>query len=142
MGLPLKFALGTRVAIGTIRYSPLRWIVRSVVSKWELNVEKPESRELYGQFAPSRVSLHAVYQIMELQKVLCPELHKISNPLLLLYGKKDITAPPFNANLARKLVASDVVETKFFERSRHILTIDWDEEEVKRTIVDFFLRFG
>lgn len=142
LSTPIKFTFGTRVKLGVVRYSPLGKLILSVPKDWSRAVDDPDAREVYKQLSLPRLPLQAAYQIADLQRLLRPQLHRVSNPLLLLHGGKDPTTPPFNAEVIKNSVSSDVVETEFYDRSKHILTLDWDREVVVSRIVDFFERFA
>lgn len=142
MSLCLVLRRSTRASLAAVRYSPLRWLIRSVGKNFTNSVARPEGREMYASFTAPRLSLCATYEILNLQKHIRNHLGEVSSPMLLLHGRDDHTAPPSNVSIVRHLAAADVVEAKFFDRSRHILTLDWDSDEVIRSIADFFERFA
>jgi carboxylesterase len=142
LSLPLKLPLNTRVPLTIVLYTPLKWMVKTVHHHFGDSAAKPEGREEYRSSAQPRISLNAVNEVMLLQKEVRAHLHKISNPIIMHYGMGDITAPPYNAKMLQRRVASDVVETEFYPRSRHILTLDWDADVVTDKTISFFERFS
>jgi carboxylesterase len=142
LSLPLKLPFGTRLPLAIVRHTPLKWIMKAVPHHFDDSVAKPEGRKSYKTLASPRISLDAVNQVMLLQKEVRAGLPKISNPILMLFGMRDITAPPYNAKLLQKKISSDVVETEFYARSRHLLTLDWDADAVADRTASFFERFS
>jgi len=142
LSTPLKLPLLERMAIPLVRYGPLRSIIKRIPKDLEKSVGDPDGRMRYEQLSLPSIPVHAVYQISDLQKNILASLHRFSNPVLLLHGKDDRVAPPFNVNIVRDAVASDIVESVIFEKSRHVLTMDIEKDRVAKTAVDFFKRFA
>ena len=142
LATPLKLSFIERVATPAVRYSPLRWIIRSISKDLRKSVGDPEGRRLYEEFSLRAIPSRAVYELADLQKVLIGNMQRISNPILLLHAENDEVAPVYNVDMVRKLVSSDVVESKLFPRSQHVITMDVEKEEVARSVVDFFERFS
>jgi len=142
LSTPLKLALLNRMAAPAVRYSPLRYVIKMIPKSPDKSVANEEGRRRYEELSLPMIPAQSVYQIMDLQKDLRANLHRVSSPVLLAHGGKDLVAPTSNVRLVKKLVASDIVETALFRRSRHVLTMDWEKEEVARTVVDFFKKFA
>lgn len=142
LSTPLALSWLERAAIPAVRYSPLRWIIRSVPKDYARSVGDREGRRIYKEFSLPAIPTRSVYEITKLQRFLAGELHRVSNPILLAHGKGDCVAPLKNVRMVKDLVASDIVETAIFPQSRHVLTLDVDREMVASTVVDFFKRFA
>ncbi|MFA4974351.1 MAG: alpha/beta fold hydrolase [bacterium] len=142
MATPLKFSWFERLAIPLVRYTPLRWAVKSIPKEVGLSVADPEGQKRYEELSLPAIPSRAVFQIADLQRELLPNLSKITNPVLLLHGLNDTVAPKENVELVKKNLSSDIVETIIMPNSRHVLTMDYDKDNVARAIVDFFERFA
>ena len=141
IGTPLHLGLKSRLAIRLVRYSPLRWVVKSVPKNLEDSVLDPEGRVLYRQLALTSIPCRAAFELADFIRVVRSELRRVSNPLLLIHGRHDRVAPPSNVNLVCNQAASDVVETAILERSSHVVTMDFEKELAARRKIDFFRRF-
>lgn len=142
MSTPIRLPLLVRIQLGIVKHTPLRWMIRSAKKKWDWSIDEPVAREEYKQLALPRTPLSSAYEILALQEELEPRLGEITNPMILLYGEKDRTSPPYNIDLLKRSVASDIVETATFKRSQHIVTMDWDKDAVMRQTLDFFEKFA
>jgi len=142
MATPLRFNWFERYAVPLVRYSPLRWIVKSIPKDINRSVADPEGRRRYEELSLPAIPTRAIFEIADLQRELIPNLSKITNPVLLLHGLDDAVAPKDNVELVKKGLASDIVETIIMPNSRHVLTMDYDKDSVARAIVDFFERFS
>jgi carboxylesterase len=142
LSTPIVLSNLERLAIPAVRYSPLRFIIKSVKKDWEKSVSDPEGRRVYKETSLPRVPVPCVYQICELQGVILRELQKMENPLLAVHAKKDKVAPPKNVSLLKNKVSSDIFESLILERSEHVVTLDVEKDIIAQKIVEFFLRFN
>ncbi len=142
LSMPFRFPAMTRMEIACARYSPLKWLLRSIRKNLANSVAYAEGRKLYANFTTLDMPVKSIFEIHDLQADIRDRIGGVSNPLLLLHGRRDPTAPPFNAELVRRGASSDVIETHIYDRSKHVLTFDWDREDVTRRVVDFFERFS
>ncbi len=84
--------------------------------------------------------LPALLSFLELRKVVRRELGQVTQPVLVLHGRQDHTAPPANVTLLQRRLGSRWIETRILERSWHVLTEDAERAEVGRLAVDFLSR--
>ena len=141
MATPLKLRFPESVAVPIVRHTPLKWLIKAVPKNYEKSVACPEGREAYAQTSLPMIPTKAIFEIADLQREIAADLGRIANPILILHGKGDRVAPLKNIDLVRRGVKSDIVEVAVFPRSRHVITMDYDKDEVARTTVDFFRRF-
>lgn len=139
---PFKLGLLPRLGICLTRYTPARWVVRRAPKDWEKSIADPEARALYEKLSLPFIPARAAFEVSDFQKELIKDLHRISNPMLLLHARKDRIAPISNVDFVKQHVASDIVETAIFKNSLHVLTMDFEKHLVANTVVDFFKRFA
>ena len=84
--------------------------------------------------------LPALLSLLQLRRVVRRELGRVTQPVLVLHGRLDHTAPPTNVALLRRRLGSRWIETHILERSWHVLTEDVERDEVGRLAVDFLSR--
>ena len=141
VGTPLHLGLKRRLAIPAVRYSPMRWIIKSVPKNFEDSVCESEGRMRYRQLSLPAIPARATFELADLARIVRAGLGRVSNPLLIIYGHLDRVCPPSNVDLVRQMTASDVVETAIFKRSSHVVTMDSEKDAAARTTIDFFKRF-
>jgi carboxylesterase len=142
LATPLRLSFLEAMAVPLVRYTPLRWLIKSVPKDMEKSVADPDGRVVYAQQSLPAIPTRAVFEISDLQRDIESGLGKIANPILMLHGAGDKVAPKKNIDLVRHGVKSDIVEVAIFPRSRHVITLDYDKDEVARTTVEFFKRFS
>ena len=142
LATPLRLPWIQRLAVPAVRYTPLSWVVRTIPKDLKKSVGDPEGRRRYEELSLPAIPVRAVYEIVALQRELARNLRRVTNPMLILHGRRDLVAPPSNVELVRRSVGSDVVETAIFPRSRHVLTMDVEKEAVAQATVDFFKKFA
>lgn len=128
------------LVIPAVRYTPLRFFIRSVAKNFEKSVCDSEGREFYRRSSFARMPSACVFQTQNLVWLLQKELGKIHQPLLLMQGRKDHLADPQGLLEIRRGVASSKVDLVLLDRSAHVLTVDCEREEVARRVIDFFER--
>jgi carboxylesterase len=84
--------------------------------------------------------LAAVLEVLRLQAVVGRELAQVVQPALLLHGRDDHSVPLENLTRLRRGIGSQDVETHVLERSWHVVTVDYDRDEVARLTADFLAR--
>jgi carboxylesterase len=57
-------------------------------------------------------------------------LPKVRCPVLIMHSRNDHTAPPENAHEIHARISSEDKEVVWYERSYHVLTLDYDKEDV------------
>jgi carboxylesterase len=82
----------------------------------------------------------AILGVRRLQAVVRRELASVTQPALLLHGRNDHSVPLGNLALLRAGLGSRQVETHVLERSWHVVTLDFDRDEVARLVADFLTR--
>lgn len=142
MAAPMKLSLSERVAVPLVRYTPLRWAIRAIPKNLKKSVGDEEGRKLYKEFSLPVIPSHSVFELVDLQKEVMKIIHRVSCPVLILHGKDDAVSPPFNIGLLKKNLSTDIVESRIFPKSRHVITMDAEKEEVAKSVVDFFRRFA
>ena len=142
MSVPLRLPFVSRFKLAFVRHTPLRYFVKYAPKDLSRSIENPEARVLYQDMCLPEMPIKSVYQISDLVRNLRPQLKKITNPMMLMYGLKDPISPIYNIDLIKRAVSSDIVETVILKRSKHILTLDWDHEEAFLRVINFFNRFA
>jgi carboxylesterase len=142
LSTPLKLGFLESIAVPAVRYSPLRWIVRSVSRNLKRSVSDPEGQKRYDELSLPKIPTGAVFQISDLQRELLSNMDRITNPILLLHGRNDTVAPKRNVELVKNGVRSDIVQSIILPNSRHVITMDYDKEDAARAVLDFFKSFS
>lgn len=142
LATPLVLSNFERLAVPLVRYTPLRFFIRSVKKDLEKSVRDPIGRLLYSQSSLPRVPVRSVYQICELQRIVKEGLCAVSNPVLLVHSKNDKVAPPKNVRMVEENISSEEVETMMLGESEHVLTMDVEKELVAKRVIEFFGKFG
>jgi carboxylesterase len=84
-----------------------------------------------GRVAYDRFTVGGISELLRLQTDVRANLHKIDEPVLLMYSEKDDLVPYSNAELIRSLLTgSRSVQIATFKESKHILTNDVEYEQV------------
>jgi len=142
LATPLRLSTLEAAAVPIVRYSPLRWLIKSVPKDFEKSVADPDGRDIYMRQSLPAIPTRAVFEISDLQREIESELGRIANPILMLHGAGDKVAPRKNIDLVRSRVKSDIFEVVVFPRSRHVITLDYEKDDVARAAVEFFKRFS
>jgi len=142
IGTPLRLSRLESVALTIVRYSPLRFMIKSIPKDLTKSVADPEGRKRYELMSLPRLPVHAVHELTKLQCEVAKGLQKISHPLLVMHGREDKVAPLFNADILRNSVSSKIVESVILNGCKHVLTMDYERVRVAKTALYFFKRFA
>jgi carboxylesterase len=88
----------------------------------------------------SAMPLAAVLELLRLRAAVRGELRRVTQPALLLHGRNDHSVPVVNLELLARKLGSRQVEMHVLERSWHVVTVDYDREEVARLAIGFLDR--
>lgn len=103
----------------------IRRVVRSLPGVGN-DIANPDLREIvYDRFPTS-----AAHFMLKQVKKARMGLPSVTAPILIMHGRHDETVPPFNAQLIYDTVASTNKELVWLDRSKHVITLDHDREEV------------
>jgi carboxylesterase len=69
-------------------------------------------------------------------------LPQVTCPLLLIYSRKDHVVPFANMAHIAARVRSSVVRTQVLERSDHVITVDYDRDQVRDEVLAFARELG
>jgi len=84
--------------------------------------------------------LSAVLELLRLQALVRDEIGRVTQPVLLLHGRHDHSVPLANLQLALRGLGSHAIEAHVLERSWHVVTLDYDRDQVARLTADFLGR--
>jgi carboxylesterase len=84
--------------------------------------------------------LSALLELIRLQKTVRGELARVRAPALLLHGRHDHSVPVADLERLRAGLGSRHVETRVLERSRHVVTLDYDRDQVATLAAEFLAR--
>lgn len=106
-----------------------------------------EEQTRRGEAAIGRVrynqwSTSAVYELVELARQADAFLPFVSQPLQLIYSRKDATVPLDHADYIARRVASQAIERQTLEMSGHILPQDSERETVFQQVAMFVQRYA
>jgi carboxylesterase len=138
-GTPLR--LGDARARWLPLLARLPWVARRYA-----RIPKPDGPDIADPAARAAstdyraMPLAAVLQLLALQAVVRREVGRVAQPVLLLHGRHDHSAPLANVDLLRQRLGSRDVQTHVLERSWHVITLDYDREEVARLAGEFLAR--
>jgi len=157
LGLHLAAARPTEVAALVLCGTPLRlsgaglrWLpllarIPWIARRWAI-IPKPGGPDIADPAvrAASRsyraMPLSAVLELLRFQAVVRGEIGRVTQPALLLHGRHDHSVPLANLELARRSLGSRLIESHVLERSWHVVTLDYDRDEVARLAADFLTR--
>ncbi|MFN2390212.1 MAG: alpha/beta hydrolase [Actinomycetota bacterium] len=77
-----------------------------------------------------RIPTSAIHQMLRVTKRARAALGSITVPVLVVHGRNDHTAKPFNARLVYDSVASTDKELVWLDRSYHVLPFDHDRDQL------------
>jgi carboxylesterase len=90
------------------------------------DIADPDARELAYERLPTAAA-HAMLRFVKRARAALPA---VRCPLLVMHGRHDGTVAPGNAEVIARSVSSRDVELVWLERSRHVVTLDYDRDEV------------
>lgn len=93
----------------------------------------PDSRELCYEKVPTGAALH----VLRFTKSVRESLGDVTCPILVLHSHSDHTAHPSNAEFIHSRVASTDKQLVWLDRSYHVLTLDYDKQEVFERTYEF-----
>jgi len=138
---------GTPLELGGtgVRWLPLLARIPCIARRWA-TIPKPGGPDIADPAvrAASRsyraMPLGAVLELLRLQAVVRGEVGRVTQPALLLHGRHDHSVPLANLERVRRSLGSRLIESHVLERSWHVVTLDYDRDEVARLAADFLGR--
>jgi len=90
------------------------------------DIADPESKEISYE----RLPVLQADEVIRFGKRARTALPAVTAPMLIMHSKNDHTVHPSNANLIHDSVGSSIKEIVWFDRSYHVLPLDFDRDEV------------
>lgn len=97
------------------------------------DVADPEAREIAYDRTPTRAA-NAVLRFTRRAQAAVPQ---ITTPALVMHARQDHTVHPSNAQYIYDNIASTDKELVWFERSFHVITVDYEKDEVFERTFNF-----
>jgi len=138
IGTPLKLTTFNRIAIPMVRYSPLRYIIKSIPKDYDKSILDPISREKYRKLTLSTFPSESIFQLYDFIHEIDSKIERIKNPLLIIHGEHDQTAPTSNVDLLEKRTSSTIIERLLLKNSAHVVTMDFEKEVAADATLKFF----
>ena len=132
VGTPLRLR---QPGIGLVRY--LKHLVPAIPKKSGSDIRDPAARARHPSLRS--MPLASIHELQKLQERVLAVLPRIEIPLLVAHGALDSTAHPEDARAIAAGVGSRVVECRFYERSAHIVPVDYDGGELAEAATRFLL---
>jgi len=137
LSTPLRLPFFDRAAISIVKHTPLRSVIREVKKDFSKSVEDAFGRAMYRNASLPVIPSHSAFEIADLQKRILPLLKDVDQPILAMHGDKDTIARVDNVELLKRSVSSRMFENIIFKKSSHVLTLDYDRDEVAKHAVAF-----
>jgi len=145
--LAANFRIAGVVVLATALRLPL-WRTAAVFTlspliRWR---SKPNGPDVMDKSAFHRLNSYNTYptasvkELIRTMRTVRRELHKVEAPLLVMHGRHDRTMSFKNVEMLRRKVRSREIEIKILENSSHVLTVDYDHEEICAAILSFIRR--
>ena len=132
VGTPLRLR---QPGIGLVRY--LKHVVPAIPKKAGSDIRDPAARARHPSLRS--MPLASIHELQKLQDCVIEALPRIEVPLLVAYGAFDATAHPEDARAIAAGVGSRVVECRLYERSAHVVPVDYDGSELAEAAARFLL---
>ena len=138
---------GTPLFLGDVRVRMLPWIARlpwaarryaTIPKEPGPDIADPVARAASRSY--QAMPLTAILELLRLQGIVRRELPRVRQPALLLHGRHDHSVPLANLDQLRRGLGSRDVETHILERSWHVITVDYDRDEVAERTAAFLER--
>ena len=114
-------------------FAPIvRRVIRSIPGVGN-DICDPEGHEICYERVPTR----AAEQSLKVLKAARRRLTDVRCPVLVMHGSSDHTVKPTNARLIYESVASEDKQLVWCERSYHVITLDYDKNDVQRRTYEF-----
>jgi carboxylesterase len=97
------------------------------------DISDPSHQEIAYDRFPTAAAHHMLRFIRRARKV----LPRVRAPILVMHGRHDHVVHPRNADIIYNSVASEDKQLVYLERSFHVVTLDYDREEVLRRTFEF-----
>jgi carboxylesterase len=110
----------------------MRYVLKSVPGVGN-DIADPEGREI----CYDRVPVAAAHHMLRAAKRARDSLPRMSAPLLVIHSRNDHTSKPVNAETIYRKAGSPDKEIVWLERSYHVITLDFDKDEVYRRTLEF-----
>lgn len=114
--------------------TPLKYLYR-YQRKYVASIKDPEAQRKYQTY--EKIPVASVANLLDLQKKVRQELHGIKQPTFIAHALDDSTVPYANMDYIASCIGSKVVETLTLKKSNHIITIDYDKDEVAKRVIKF-----
>ena len=138
---------GTPLELGGagVRWLPLLARIPCIARRWATipkrggpDIADPAVRAASCSYRA--MPLGGVLELLQLQTIVRSELGEVTQPALLLHGRHDHSVPLANLELVRRSLGSRLIEGHVLEHSWHVVTLDYDRDEVARLAADFLGR--
>lgn len=113
----------------------LQWVLPCIKGVGN-DIARPGSDEKPYRWVP----LRALASLVGFQARVRENLEAVTAPALVLTSRQDHTVDPGNSQLVVDGIAADDVEHVWLDRSFHVATLDYDDEEVERRTATFVTR--
>jgi carboxylesterase len=135
MAVPLRLPLTVELALSGYRTLPLRFDMK-IPKLGGPDVMDERVRDLLPSYRHH--SLRAAASLQELAgKVRREDVPLVKGSVLLMHGRFDITAPPFNVELFKNEAGRARIRSKILKRSGHLIPVDYDRDIVCETVAGF-----
>jgi carboxylesterase len=118
--------------------TPLRRIYK-YQPKYGTSINDPRARRRYQTY--DKIPVASVAMLLDLQKIVRQELKHLTLPTIVIHSMLDETVPYGNLDYIKAILASDDVKTVQLKKSNHIITVDYEKDEVAKQLIRFFKKY-
>ena len=135
MAAPVYLKLGIRNLFRLFRWTNLVVPYR----EYQFMDESVKNNALvkYLQQNYGRLPVRNMMEVADLVKFVFKELHKITQPILVIHSEHDEVVSRKNPGLILESVRSDIKNVKWVSNSYHVLVADYDREVVAKAALEF-----
>ncbi|MFV9511238.1 alpha/beta hydrolase [Tepidibacillus sp. LV47] len=136
--LAAVISLAAPIYVHDKRIALARWIKYIKAYQAKSGKKAPHIEEYLDSY--DRTPIACIASLHQLIQEVKEKLNEVTIPVLVLQGLKDETVQPKSAQFIFDHVASKKKEMKWYEKTSHIMTLDYEKEQIYADIRDFLER--